>query len=145
MHSYATHGRDGPKMFGSLDLPQFWVDLSSDGDSLYSIEICLKFWGLPRKRVWYVRGLLWKLIGNCSSRNYCKSHLPRPWGDMTYSRRIHKWVMTYSWYTHMCELTNRWRIHKWSMSYSWRIRMWDLTYSYVKPNLFVTYSYVRAD
>jgi len=26
------------------------------------VKTCLKFWGLPRKRVWYVRGLLWNLL-----------------------------------------------------------------------------------
>ena len=26
------------EMFGSLDLPDFWEDLSSDGDSVYSRE-----------------------------------------------------------------------------------------------------------
>jgi len=37
------------------------------------VKPCLKFWGLPRKHVWYVRGLLWKLVGYFGSRNHLKS------------------------------------------------------------------------
>jgi len=39
----------------------------------------LKCLRLPRKRVWYVRGLLWKLVGNFGSRNYFKFDLLRLW------------------------------------------------------------------
>ena len=51
----------------------------SDGDSDYTgspfthVKTCLKFWGLPRKRVWYVRRLLWKLVDIFGGRNYFKS------------------------------------------------------------------------
>jgi len=46
--------------FQSLRLHRtlFWVT----GIPLTQVKTCLKFWGLPRKRIWYVRGLLWKLV-----------------------------------------------------------------------------------
>jgi len=49
------------------------------GTPLTHVKICLNFWGLPRKRVWYVRELPWKHVGNFGSRNYFKSDLLRPW------------------------------------------------------------------
>jgi len=49
------------------------------------LKPCLKFWGLPRKRVWYARGLLWKLVGNAGSRKYFKSDLLCLW--------IHSWIL----------------------------------------------------
>jgi len=42
-------------------------------------KIWLKCWGLPRKRVSYVRGLPWERVGNVGSRNYFESDLLRPW------------------------------------------------------------------
>jgi len=53
----------------------FWV---TDGDPFTIMKTSLKSWGLPRTRVWYVRGLLWKLVGNLGSRIYFKvrSHPP---------------------------------------------------------------------
>ena len=53
----------------------FWVT----GTPFTSKKTCLKFWRFPRKRVWYVRGLLWQLVGNFGSRNYLKSDLLRLW------------------------------------------------------------------
>ena len=55
--------------------PLFWMT----GTPFTAEQICLKFWGLPWKRVWYVWGLLWNLVGNFGSRNYFKSDLLRPW------------------------------------------------------------------
>ena len=45
------------QIFGSRDLTIFSLDLLRDGDP----KTCMKIWGLPWKRVWYVWGLLWKL------------------------------------------------------------------------------------
>jgi len=39
----------------------------------------LEFWGLPWNCVWYVRGLLWKLVRYFGSRNDLKSDLLRVW------------------------------------------------------------------
>jgi len=62
------------KIFGSPDLFVFLIDLLSCGNFVYSRET---FWGFPWKRVWCVRGLLWKLVRNLGSRNYFKSDLLR--------------------------------------------------------------------
>jgi len=47
--------------------------LEVTGTPFTHVKPCLKFWGLPRKHVWYVRGLLWKLVGCFGSRNHLKS------------------------------------------------------------------------
>ena len=64
------------EIFGSPHLPDFWVDLFSNWDSVYSSEN-LEFWGFPRKRFWYVRGLVWELVWNLGSRDYFKCDLLR--------------------------------------------------------------------
>jgi len=51
----------------------FWVTETP----FTQLKSCLKCWGLPRKDIWYVRGLLWNLVGNFGSRNYLKSDLFR--------------------------------------------------------------------
>jgi len=43
--------------FGSPDFSGFPGNFLSDGHSVYSRGTRLKFWGLPRKRVGYVREL----------------------------------------------------------------------------------------
>jgi len=53
----------------------FWLT----GTPSTHVKPCLKSWGLPRKRVWYVRGLMWKVIGKFGSRNYFKSNFLRLW------------------------------------------------------------------
>ena len=63
-----------------LQIIQFsWILFWVTGTPFTHGKTCLKFWGLPRKRVWYVRALLWKLDGNLGSRNYFKSDLLRLW------------------------------------------------------------------
>ena len=49
------------------------------GSPLTHMKPCLKSWGLPSKRVWYVLGLLWKLVGHFGSRNYFQSDFLRVW------------------------------------------------------------------
>ena len=70
------------KISGSADWTFFPSTLLSNGDSVCSRETCLKFLGLPRKRVWYVQGLLWKLIGNFGSRNYFRSDFLHLWNTI---------------------------------------------------------------
>jgi len=56
-----------------LDLQIFqlsWILFWMTGTPFTQVKIFLKFWGLPRKRVSYVRGLLWKRVGNFGIRNY---------------------------------------------------------------------------
>ena len=53
----------------------FWVT----GTPFTQVETCSKFWGLPRKRDWYVRGLLWNVVGNFGSRHHFKSDFLRVW------------------------------------------------------------------
>jgi len=53
----------------SRDLMIFSLDLLSDGDSVTHVRFCMKIGGLPRKLVWYVWGLPWKLVGNFGSGN----------------------------------------------------------------------------
>jgi len=67
------------QIFGSADIPVFFIDFLSAGDSVYSREFFLKISGLPWKRVWYVWGLPWKLVWKFGSRNYIKSNLLRLW------------------------------------------------------------------
>ena len=87
-HCTASTDDDDPlrqifsKMFGSPNYPVFPNSLLSDGDLFYSTQTLFRIWGLPRKRVWYVRGLLWKLVGNFGSRNYLKSNLLRVWATV---------------------------------------------------------------
>ena len=54
----------------------FWVT----GTPFIHVKPCLKCWGLPRKRVWHVRGLLWKLVGHFGNRNALKADLLERWG-----------------------------------------------------------------
>jgi len=55
----------------------FWVT-----ETLFThVKPCLKYWGLPRKRVENVRGLPWKLVGKFGSFNHFKADLLRPWID----------------------------------------------------------------
>jgi len=61
------------KTFGSPDLPVFPATLLTGTH----VKLFLKFLGLPKKRVWYVRGLPWKLVGNSGSRNFLKSDFLR--------------------------------------------------------------------
>ena len=56
------------KIFGCRGLTIVSLDLLSDRDSVYTREPRMKIWGLPWKRVWYVRGLPCKLAGNFCSR-----------------------------------------------------------------------------
>jgi len=49
------------------------------GLCLLCVRPFLKSRGLPRKRVWNVRGLLWKLVGNFGSHKYFKHDLLRLW------------------------------------------------------------------
>jgi hypothetical protein len=39
------------------------------GTPFTHVKTCLKFWGLPRKCVWYARGFLWKLVENLAVVN----------------------------------------------------------------------------
>ena len=57
------------------------------GTLFTQLNTCLNFWGLPRKRVWNIRGLLRKLVGNFGCRNYFKSDLLRRWYMYTYTYR----------------------------------------------------------
>jgi len=72
--------------FGTRDLSGFPINLLKDGDSAYPTEQlfgilknCLKFWGLPWKRVWYVLGLPWTLVKYFGSCDYFQSDLLRLW------------------------------------------------------------------
>ena len=57
-----------------LDLQIRWVSLLSDGDSIFThVKAYLKFWGLPRKRVWYAGRFLRKLDPNFGICNYFQS------------------------------------------------------------------------
>ena len=60
----------------------FWVP----GTPFTHVQIRLKIWGVPWKRVWYVRGLLWKFVSNFGSRNYFMSDLLRLWATLNPSR-----------------------------------------------------------
>ena len=48
-----------------------WTLLWLTGTPFTHTKAGLKFLGLPRKLVWYVRGLPWKHVGNFGSRNGC--------------------------------------------------------------------------
>ena len=49
------------------------------------MNLFLKIWGLPWKRVWYVRGLPWKFVWNFGSCHHFKSDLLRLWSRMSES------------------------------------------------------------
>ena len=59
----------------SFEWRGFWLR----GTPFTHMKTCMTIWVLPWKRVWYVRGLPWKLVGNFGIRNYLKSDLLRPW------------------------------------------------------------------
>jgi len=84
------------QIFASPDLSVFLLDLLSDGDSIYSREQSFELLELPWKYVWYVRGLLWKLVGNFGSRNYHKSDLLQPWVDSKETDILSKEAYVYS-------------------------------------------------
>ena len=65
------------RIFRTRDLTIWLLDLLSDGDSSCTIENLCEHLGLPWKRVWYVRGLLWKLVRSFDSRNYFQPDLLR--------------------------------------------------------------------
>ena len=69
----------------------FWVT----GTPFTQLKTCWNFWGLLRKRVWYVRGPLWKPDGIFGSRNYIKSVLLRRWWLMY--AMIYLWWLMYAW------------------------------------------------
>jgi len=70
------------------------------GTPFTHVKPCIRFWGLPQKRVWYVRGLLWKLAGNFGSRNYFKSDLLRLWEPCP----TFEWVMSCMWMSQVPKL-----------------------------------------
>ena len=65
------------EIFGSPDLPISGSIFWRTGSPFTHVKSCLKWWGLPWKRVWYVWGLQWKLVVNFGSRDYYKSDLLR--------------------------------------------------------------------
>jgi len=67
------------KIFGSRDLTISSSNFNLTGTPFTRLETCMQMWGLPWKRVWYVRGLPSKLDGNFDSRSYVKSNLLRLW------------------------------------------------------------------
>jgi len=103
------------------------------GTPFTHVKICLKIWGLPRKKVWCVRGLLWKLVGNFGSRNYFKSDFLRLWSHVTYG-----WVMSHvdeSCHTNdwdMSHVTHRTRVHvPWHVLHLW-LGPWPTTIARVE-------------
>ena len=69
LQSHHSRRRSDFETFGSPNLSVFLIDLLSAGDSVYTREnLRVKIWGLPWKRVWYVRGFPSK----------CLSHLECP-------------------------------------------------------------------
>ena len=60
-------------------IPKISIRVSVMGTPFTHVKPCMKFWGFPKKRVWYVRGLPWKLVGNLGSLNSFKSDLLRLW------------------------------------------------------------------
>jgi len=73
-----------------LQISQFsWEILWVTRTPFIHVKTCLKIWGLPRKCVWYVRGLPWKLVGNFGSRNYFQSDFPRPVGGTGLERFLY--------------------------------------------------------
>jgi len=80
----------------------FWVT----GTLFTHVKTCSKFWGLPRKRVWYVWGLLWKLVGNFGSGDDTKYDLLRLWILWWLITRllyicIHTWISRISMYVYI--------------------------------------------
>jgi len=71
---------------GGDQTSNIWISRSNDclvkscewrGLRLHTWKTCTKFWGLPWKRVWYVQGLQWKLVGNFGSRHGARHALIR--------------------------------------------------------------------
>jgi len=98
------------------------------GVCLPTWKFCWKSWGLPWYRVWYVRGLPWKLVGNFGSRNYFQYDLLRAWAMA--------WIVSHIWMTwletrpiHMhdsSDLTYEWIVSRIRMA--WLVlRIW-MTY-----------------
>ena len=95
IYIYPAHGGDRTcniriSRFSRFPRKLYWVT----GTLFTHVKPSLKFWGLLRKRVWYVRGLPWKLVGTFGSRNYCRSDLLRPWKYVCIHELIHG-VMEY--------------------------------------------------
>ena len=76
---FHSRRRSDLKILGSPDYPVFLDLLRVRVTPFTRLKPLLTFWGLPRKCVWYVWGLLWKLVGNFGSHNYLKSDLLRLW------------------------------------------------------------------
>jgi len=75
------------------------------GTPFTRVKICFKSWGLPWKRVEYVRGLKWQLVGNFGGRNYFESDLLHLWCvNLTYTWLIHT-LGSYIHLAHTCENT----------------------------------------
>jgi len=80
----AAHEADQPSNIWIFRLSGFpGQDSEWRGLCLLTWKFLWIFWVFPWKRVWYVRGLLWKLVGNGGSHYYFKSDLLRPWYGMT--------------------------------------------------------------
>jgi len=60
----STHG--GHQTVKYLDLKIWWFSCGIfcvTGTPFTHVKTCMQIWGLPRKRLWCVRGLPWKFVG----------------------------------------------------------------------------------
>jgi len=97
----------------------FWWILWLTGTLFTHLKIRLWLWRLSWKRVWNVRGLPWKRVGNFGSRNYLESDLLRAWCpvsmttvyqcDNTHTHHAHTLLHTHKHapHTHTVTITNQ--------------------------------------
>jgi len=84
----------------------FWVT----GTPFTHVKTRLKFWGLPWKVAWYVRGFPWKPVGNFCCRNDFKSDL------------LHPWFIRVTWRFHACNVTDS-HVRRDPFTTGWRRRI----------------------
>jgi len=100
----------------------------------------MKIWGFP-KRVWYVRGLQWKLVGNFDSRKYCKSGLLRLWLVGRDGVRHPVTIMNESCHTYTCDICVTYQMSA-HMTCGWGDIRMSSKYIYVPPYIYMSCIYI---
>jgi len=90
------------------------------GTPFTQVKPCLKFWGLPRIRVWYVRGLIWNLVANLavviiwslvSSVWLTFEWLTHTNNTSNESCHAHECIMSHTWIHHVTHMNALWLHH----------------------------------
>jgi len=88
------------------------------GTPFTHVKTCLKIWGLPRKRVWYVRGLQWRLVDKLAVVIIGWFSHKEPRGRGTPIRGVLWKVIARSWMSHVTHMDESCHMYEWNMNMS---------------------------